>query len=434
MHKDCQSNLLASLTQPSCIADTTVLEDYRVSVKSAGLASPCQAMLLLQTRSNTHICRSTHRTGPATSNHVVIADCNSPPGLSMKLTRRLRRLELYCQCNGVQCPSFKPTGPHHLEFHCQCNSAQCCRSSFESLAISDCITNAVVIKDYRSDSSGLTVSSCVAVVLVLSDYSLPSTNQGCKASPLKRPCLRGNSVITWNYVPNLIRRAVPAARRLPILNPISPTPITNSIPKTHRNHVQLHRPQHLPHRVHKSSRTLLEPRWRQQSGRHQSRIKVSLPMRPCSIHQRRSIEMSCTNDTESPTRSTKNTEPSSHWAIVYLGIGKSNKEEYHILNRATGTYLTTTCKPSKPLETQTTSTHMLKQIHSGRQRPRRRHLQPEEPSGERRALEHRPRVQQARTVRTVLVSPGTQKLFLPTKTSGEGRAEEAGSASFEPFH
>jgi hypothetical protein len=54
--------------------------------------------------------------------------------------------------------------------------------------------------------------------------------------------------------------------------------------------------------------------------------------------------MSCTNDTESPTRSTKNTEPSSHWAIVYLGIGKSNKEEYHILNRATGTYLTTTCK------------------------------------------------------------------------------------------
>ncbi|KAM0688807.1 hypothetical protein Q7P36_010882 [Cladosporium allicinum] len=42
------------------------------------------------------------------------------------------------------------------------------------------------------------------------------------------------------------------------------------------------------------------------------------------------------------SKSTKNTEPSSHWAIVYLGIGKSNKEEYHILNRATGTYLTTT--------------------------------------------------------------------------------------------
>ena len=175
--------MLASLTQPSCIADTTVLEDYRVSVKSAGLASPCQAMLLLQTRSNTHICRSTHRTVPATSNHVVIADCNSPPGLSMKLTRRLRRLELYCQCNGVQCPSFKPTGPHHLEFHCQCNSAQCCRSSFEILAVSDCITNAVVIKDYRSKSSGLTVSSCVDIAVVLSDNSFPNTNQGCKASP-----------------------------------------------------------------------------------------------------------------------------------------------------------------------------------------------------------------------------------------------------------
>jgi hypothetical protein len=129
----------------------------------------------------------------------------------------------------------------------------------------------------------------------------------------------------------------------------------------------------------------------------------------CSIHQRRSIEMSCTNDTESPTRSTKNTEPSSHWAIVYLGIGKSNKEEYHILNRATGTYLTTTCEPSQPLETQTASEHMLKQTHSGRQRPGRRHLQPEEPSGQRRALEHRPRVQQARTVWTVLVSSGTQK-------------------------
>lgn len=140
-------------------------------------------MLLLQTRSNTHICRSTHRAGPATSNHVAIADCNSPPGLSMKFARRPRRLELYCQYNAVHCSSFKPTGPHHLEFHCQCNSIQCCQSSFESLAISDCITDAVVIKDYRWDSSGLTVSSCVAVVLVLSDYSFPSIDQGCKASP-----------------------------------------------------------------------------------------------------------------------------------------------------------------------------------------------------------------------------------------------------------
>lgn len=43
-------------------------------------------------------------------------------------------------------------------------------------------------------------------------------------------------------------------------------------------------------------------------------------------------------------RSTDKTEQSSHWAIVYLGIGASNKEEYHILNRATGTYLSTTCK------------------------------------------------------------------------------------------
>jgi hypothetical protein len=54
------------------------------------------------------------------------------------------------------------------------------------------------------------------------------------------------------------------------------------------------------------------------------------------------------NDIPSTTRSTKDTEQSSHWAIVYLGIGKSNKEEYHILNRATGTYLSTTCKlPAK---------------------------------------------------------------------------------------
>jgi hypothetical protein len=49
-------------------------------------------------------------------------------------------------------------------------------------------------------------------------------------------------------------------------------------------------------------------------------------------------------DILSTTRTTKDTEQSSHWAIVYLGIGKSNKEEYHILNRATGTYLSTTCK------------------------------------------------------------------------------------------
>lgn len=47
---------------------------------------------------------------------------------------------------------------------------------------------------------------------------------------------------------------------------------------------------------------------------------------------------------QSTIRSTKDTEQSSHWAIVYLGIGKSSKEEYHILNRATGTYLSTTCK------------------------------------------------------------------------------------------
>lgn len=48
-------------------------------------------------------------------------------------------------------------------------------------------------------------------------------------------------------------------------------------------------------------------------------------------------------NTNCAARNTKDNDTSSHWAIVYLGIGTSGKEEYHILNRTTGTYLTSTC-------------------------------------------------------------------------------------------
>lgn len=55
-------------------------------------------------------------------------------------------------------------------------------------------------------------------------------------------------------------------------------------------------------------------------------------------------------------RTTKDTETSSHWAIVYLGIGSSKKEEFHILNRHNGTYLTATRKHSSPCDPNTNKT------------------------------------------------------------------------------
>ncbi|PPJ50665.1 hypothetical protein CBER1_05230 [Cercospora berteroae] len=42
------------------------------------------------------------------------------------------------------------------------------------------------------------------------------------------------------------------------------------------------------------------------------------------------------------TKSTKTDDKNSHWAIVYAGMGDSGKEEFNVLNRATGTYLGST--------------------------------------------------------------------------------------------
>jgi hypothetical protein len=43
--------------------------------------------------------------------------------------------------------------------------------------------------------------------------------------------------------------------------------------------------------------------------------------------------------TDSPCRNKSADKHNTQWHFVYAGIGKSKKEEYHILNRSSGTYL-----------------------------------------------------------------------------------------------
>jgi hypothetical protein len=87
----CGANLAAS-------SYNTIADPQHFSRAIAAPVSPSQTMLLVQTAGFSED--------------------------SMKLTGQHQRLELHCQCSGIQCLPIKLTGPHRLDCYCQHHIAQ----------------------------------------------------------------------------------------------------------------------------------------------------------------------------------------------------------------------------------------------------------------------------------------------------------------------